>query len=107
MTQLENTSMPQAQSLTSAQHMDLVARCSANNYAPLPVVIARGEGAWVWDADGQKYLDCLSAYSALNFGHSHPRVLNAFIEQAEIYSKGCGFRSSCKCYIKSYLNTFI
>ncbi len=69
--------------MNSDQHMDMVATYSANNYAPLPVVISRGEGAWVWDADGKKYLDCLSAYSALNFGHSHPRILNAFIEQAK------------------------
>jgi ornithine--oxo-acid transaminase len=68
--------------LDSAAHMELVGHFSANNYAPLPVVIARGEGAWVWDADGNKYLDCLSAYSALNFGHGHPRILDTFVEQA-------------------------
>ncbi|MCB9850605.1 MAG: ornithine--oxo-acid transaminase [Phycisphaerales bacterium] len=69
--------------MNSAGHMQMVEQYSANNYAPLPVVISRGEGAWVWDVDGKKYLDCLSAYSALNFGHSHPRILNAFIEQAK------------------------
>jgi ornithine--oxo-acid transaminase len=83
MTQLDNQEIrPSGESLNSDQHMDLVAQFSANNYAPLPVVIARGEGAWVWDADGRKYLDCLSAYSALNFGHSHPRILESFFEQA-------------------------
>jgi ornithine--oxo-acid transaminase len=67
----------------SAHHMELVARWSANNYAPLPVVLSRGEGAWVWDVDGKKYLDCLSAYSALNFGHCHPRIVETFLEQAK------------------------
>ncbi len=70
-------------SMSGDAHMDMVAQYSANNYAPLPVVISRGEGSWVWDADGKQYLDCLSAYSALNFGHSHPRIISAFIEQAK------------------------
>ena len=71
-----------AAALSSRQHMDLVDQYSAHNYAPLPVVISRGEGAWVWDVEGRKYLDCLSAYSALNFGHCHPRILDVFAEQA-------------------------
>ena len=45
----------------------------ANNYAPLPVELAAGEGAWVTDSDGRRYLDLLAAYSAVNFGHGHPR----------------------------------
>ena len=56
---------------------------SARNYHPLPVVIERGEGSWVWDADGNKYLDCLSAYSAVNQGHCHPRILKALHEQSQ------------------------
>jgi len=55
----------------------------AHNYHPLDVVITRGEGVWVYDVDGKKYLDCLSAYSALNQGHVHPRILNALLEQAK------------------------
>ncbi len=55
----------------------------AHNYHPLDVVIERGEGVWVYDVDGKKYLDCLSAYSALNQGHVHPRILNAMLEQAK------------------------
>jgi len=55
----------------------------ARNYAPLDVVIERGEGAWVYDVDGRRYLDCISAYSALNHGHRHPRVMRALQEQAE------------------------
>ena len=57
-------------------------RVSAPNYAPLPVVIARAEGVWAWDVDGRKYLDCISAYSSLNQGHRHPRIVSALVEQA-------------------------
>lgn len=56
--------------------------CSANNYKPLPVVIEKGEGVWVYDVEGKKYLDMLSAYSALNQGHRHPRIMKALADQA-------------------------
>ncbi len=59
-----------------------VDRYSAHNYHPLPVVLERGEGVYVWDVEGRKYLDMLSAYSALNQGHRHPRILEALREQA-------------------------
>lgn len=55
----------------------------AHNYHPLPVVLERGEGVYVWDVDGKKYYDFLSAYSAVNQGHSHPKLVNALIEQAQ------------------------
>ncbi|KAA9147871.1 ornithine--oxo-acid transaminase [Microbacterium lushaniae] len=55
----------------------------ASNYSPLPVVISRGEGSWVTDVEGKRYLDLLSAYSALNFGHGHPAILAAAREQLE------------------------
>jgi len=55
----------------------------AQNYHPLDVVIERGEGVWVYDVQGRRYLDCLSAYSALNHGHRHPRVIQALIDQAQ------------------------
>jgi ornithine--oxo-acid transaminase len=55
---------------------------TAPNYRPLPIVINRGEGVWVWDVDGKKYLDCISAYSSLNQGHRHPRIVAALVEQA-------------------------
>ena len=58
-------------------------RVSAPNYAPLPIVVSRGEGVWVWDVDGRRYLDCVSAYSSLNHGHRHPRIVKALVEQAE------------------------
>lgn len=54
----------------------------AHNYHPLDVVITRGDGVWVYDVDGRKYLDCLSAYSAVNQGHIHPKILAALVEQA-------------------------
>ena len=57
-------------------------RFNAHNYKPLDVVLERGEGAWVWDVDGKRYLDCLSAYSAVNQGHAHPRILEALKQQA-------------------------
>lgn len=54
----------------------------ANNYKPLDVVIERAEGCWVWDVEGKKYLDCLSAYSAVNQGHCHPKLLQTLLDQA-------------------------
>jgi ornithine--oxo-acid transaminase len=54
-----------------------VDRYSAHNYHPLPIVLERGEGAWVWDVEGKKYLDCLAAYSAVNQGHRHPAIIEA------------------------------
>lgn len=69
--------------MISKDYIDLEERYGAHNYKPLDVVISRGEGVWVYDVEGKKYLDCLSAYSALNQGHVHPRILNAMIEQAQ------------------------
>jgi len=61
----------------------LEASVAAPNYAPLPVVLERGEGSWLWDADGRRYLDFMSAYSAVSHGHAHPRLVQALIEQAQ------------------------
>ncbi|MCP3391229.1 ornithine--oxo-acid transaminase [Bradyrhizobium sp. CCGB12] len=58
------------------------ARFGAQNYEPIGVVLSRGEGIWVWDTDGNRYLDCLSAYSAVSQGHCHPKILAAMVEQA-------------------------
>ena len=55
----------------------------AHNYKPLDVVLSRGKGVWVWDVDGNRYLDCLAAYSAVNQGHCHPKIMQAMIDQAE------------------------
>ena len=65
----------------SAEHIELTERWAAHNYRPLPVVISSGEGAWVTDVEGRRYLDCLAGYSALNFGHGHPRLLAVVQEQ--------------------------
>lgn len=65
--------------------LELIARedrLGAHNYAPLGVVLSRGRGVWLWDVDGNRYLDCLSAYSAVNQGHCHPRIAAAMAEQA-------------------------
>jgi ornithine--oxo-acid transaminase len=58
-------------------------RLGAHNYKPIDVILSRGEGVYVWDIDGNRYLDCLSAYSAVNQGHCHPKILGAMIEQAQ------------------------
>ncbi|WP_293457135.1 ornithine--oxo-acid transaminase [Phenylobacterium sp.] len=64
------------------RYIDTEARLGAKNYKPLDVVLTRGEGVHVWDVDGNRYLDCLSAYSAVNQGHCHPKILAAMVEQA-------------------------
>ncbi len=70
--------------LTSQYYMDLEDRYGAHNYHPLPVVLARGEGVFVWDVEGKRYYDFLSAYSAVNQGHCHPRIVGALKDQAEV-----------------------
>ena len=70
--------MPNSQSF-----IDLEEKYGAHNYHPLDVVISKGEGVWVYDVDGNRYLDCLSAYSALNQGHNHPKIRKAMIDQLE------------------------
>ena len=69
--------------MNSQQYIDLEEKYGAHNYHPLDVVISRGEGIWVYDVDGKRYMDCLSAYSALNQGHVHPRIIKVMKEQAE------------------------
>jgi ornithine--oxo-acid transaminase len=68
--------------MNTQEYIEIEELYGAHNYLPLDVVIARGEGVWVYDVDGKKYLDCLSAYSALNQGHVHPKILAALIKQA-------------------------
>jgi ornithine--oxo-acid transaminase len=68
--------------LTSEEIIALEDCYGAHNYHPLDVVLTRGEGVWVWDVDGNRYMDCLSAYSAVNQGHAHPRIRQALIQQA-------------------------
>lgn len=68
--------------MKQSEYIELENRFGAHNYKPLDVVLSKGEGVWVWDVDGNKYLDCLSAYSAVNQGHCHPKIREAMIEQA-------------------------
>lgn len=67
---------------TSQYFLDLESKYGAHNYHPLPVVLTRGEGVFLWDVEGKKYFDFLSGYSAVNQGHCHPAILKTFIEQA-------------------------
>lgn len=66
----------------SAEMIALTDAVGAHNYAPLPVVISRGEGVWAYDVEGRRYLDCISAYSSLNLGHCHPEIVAALVGQA-------------------------
>ncbi|TXE06538.1 ornithine--oxo-acid transaminase [Gelidibacter salicanalis] len=68
--------------LTSQQAIDLENKYGAHNYHPLPVVLSKGEGVFVWDVEGKKYYDFLSAYSAVNQGHCHPKIVDAMVDQA-------------------------
>ncbi|MBX3080779.1 MAG: ornithine--oxo-acid transaminase [Anaerolineae bacterium] len=68
---------------TSQDYIDLEQKYGANNYHPLDVVIHEASGCWVTDVDGKRYLDCLSAYSAVNQGHAHPKIRQAMIDQVE------------------------
>ncbi len=68
--------------MTSKLAMELENKYGAHNYHPLPVVLSKGEGAFVWDVEGKKYFDFLSAYSAVNQGHCHPKIVDALVDQA-------------------------
>ena len=74
--------MNKKETMTSQQLMQLEDKYGAHNYHPLPVVLSRGEGPFVWDTEGTRYYDFLSAYSAVNQGHCHPRIVKAMIDQA-------------------------
>ncbi len=69
--------------MNTADYLAEVDRYSAHNYHPLPIILSRGEGAWVWDIEGKKYLDCLAAYSAVNQGHRHPAIVQAAKQQID------------------------
>lgn len=72
-----------SRSSTSAAIIANELKVTAHNYSPVPVVLQRGEGVHVWDVDGKQYLDCLSAYSAVNQGHCHPKIIQALVDQAK------------------------
>jgi ornithine--oxo-acid transaminase len=75
--------MTTMEKLSSAQLMQLEDKHGAHNYHPLPVVLAKGDGVYVWDVEGKRYYDFLSAYSAVNQGHCHPAIIGAMIDQAQ------------------------
>ena len=75
--------MSATETLTSKHFIELEDKYGAHNYHPLPVVLSKGEGVFVWDVEGKKYFDFLSAYSAVNQGHCHPRIVNTLIEQSK------------------------
>ena len=70
--------------MTSKDYIELEDKYGAHNYHPLPVVLTKGEGVFLWDVEGKRYFDFLSAYSAVNQGHCHPKIVNAMIEQAKV-----------------------
>ncbi|MGD9213732.1 MAG: ornithine--oxo-acid transaminase [Desulfobacteraceae bacterium] len=69
--------------MQTQEYIEIEQRLGAHNYKPLDVVLARGEGVWVWDVAGKLYMDCLSAYSAVNQGHCHPKIGQAMVDQAK------------------------
>ncbi len=73
----DHTTRPHSPAPQTEEHLHLADRFVAHNYDPLPVVASHGDGSWVTDVDGRRYLDCLAAYSALNFGHRHPALIEA------------------------------
>ena len=70
------------ETMTAAELIEMEEKLGAHNYHPLDVVVSRADGVWLYDVDGNRYLDCLSAYSAVNQGHNHPRIVEAMVEQA-------------------------
>jgi ornithine--oxo-acid transaminase len=86
MTALQRARQAPTASPVSDLAADLIGRekqFGARNYDPLPVVLTRGEGSWLIDVDGRRYLDLMSAYSAVSFGHAHPRIIATLIAQAQ------------------------
>ena len=87
--------------------VDLEEKHGAHNYHPLPVVLAQGKGVYVWDVDGKKYFDFLSAYSAVNQGHCHPRIIDALIDQAEILTlTSRAFHNDCLGEFEKYVTEY-
>ena len=96
-----------AEKLTSKKAMELEDKYGAHNYHPLPVVLAKGEGALVWDVEGKRYFDFLSAYSAINQGHCHPKIVGAMIEQAKILTlTSRAFYNDCLGVYEKYITEY-
>ncbi|MBI9036562.1 MAG: ornithine--oxo-acid transaminase [Bacteroidales bacterium] len=96
-----------AEKLTSKKAMELEDKYGAHNYHPLPVVLSKGDGAFVWDVEGKRYFDFLSAYSAVNQGHSHPKIVNAMIEQAKkLTLTSRAFYNDCLGVYEKYITEY-
>lgn len=94
--------------MSSAEAIQLEDKYGAHNYHPLPVVLSKGEGVYVWDAEGKKYYDFLSAYSAVNQGHCHPKIVGAMVEQAKTLTltSRAFYNDKLGVYEKYVTNTF-
>src|SRR5574344_2792959 len=91
----------------SEQFMEMEAKYGAHNYHPLPVVLAKGEGAFVWDCEGKRYFDFLSAYSAVNQGHCHPKIVKAMCDQAhELTLSSRAFYNNCLGEWEKYVTEY-
>lgn len=92
----------------SKDYIALEERYGAHNYHPIDVVIAKGKGVWVWDVEGKKYLDFLSAYSAVNQGHCHPKIIQALIDQAQVLTlTSRAFYNNCLGEYEKYITNLL
>lgn len=93
--------------ITSQMAIELEDKYGAHNYHPLPVVLAKGDGALVWDAEGKRYFDFLSAYSAVNQGHCHPKIIGALIDQAKTLTlTSRAFYNNCLGPYEKYITSY-
>ncbi len=93
--------------ITSENAIALEERYGAHNYHPLPVILSRGKGPFLWDVDGKQYYDFLSAYSAVNQGHCHPKIVNALIEQAQVLTlTSRAFYNDCLGVYEKYITEY-
>ncbi len=94
--------------MQSKDYIELEDRYGAHNYHPIDVVIAKGKGVWVWDVEGKKYLDFLSAYSAVNQGHCHPKIVKALVDQANTLTlTSRAFYNNCLGEYEKYITTLL
>lgn len=94
--------------MQSKDYIELEDRYGAHNYHPIDVVIAKGKGVWVWDVEGKKYLDFLSAYSAVNQGHCHPKIVKALVDQANTLTlTSRAFYNDCLGEYEKYITTLL
>src|SRR5574344_3114881 len=88
-------------------YIDLENKYGAHNYHPLPVVLAKGKGAFVWDVDGKRYFDFLSSYSAINQGHCHPKIVKALCDQAhKLALTSRAFYNDALCECEKYIHQY-